>query len=199
MCKEAKERDLAQALAHHDASVNLVGETLPSEQKVHCVHRVKVLKTFLCAAVPLTKMELFRELLEENAHRLSDRRHMSVLVPFVLTQEQENVKREISFSVLIFDGTTRLGETLSIVLRFVDEDFVIHQRLIHLQLLTRSMTGEEIARELINTLSVVYGISSHLVLTTMRDRAACNNVAIRTLKIVYSNILDVAASHIHLN
>ena len=53
------------------------------------------------------------------------------------------------------------------------------------------MTGEEIARELINTLSVVYGISSHLVLATMRDCAACNNVAISTLKIVYVNILDV--------
>ena len=55
LCKEAKERDLAQALAHHDASVNLVGETLPSEQKVY---RVKILKTFLRAAIPLTKMEI---------------------------------------------------------------------------------------------------------------------------------------------
>ena len=80
---------------------------------------------------------------------------------------------------------------MAIVIRVVAEDFVIHQCLIRLQLLTKSMTGEEIARELINTLSVVYGIYSHLVRATMRDRAACNNVAIRTLKIVYVNILDV--------
>lgn len=59
---------------------------------------------------------------------------------------------------MIFNGTTRLGEALAIVVCFMDEDFVIHQCLIRLQLLTKCMNGEEIARELINTLSVVYSI-----------------------------------------
>ena len=55
---------------------------------------------------------------------------------------------------LIFDGTTRLGEALAIVVRFVSDsdDWKIEQRLIRLQLLTKSMTGEEIAREIIDTL-----------------------------------------------
>ena len=38
------------------------------------------------------------------------------------------------------------------------------------------MTGEEIARELINVLSVEYGISSDRVLASMRDRASANGV-----------------------
>lgn len=37
-----------------------------------------------------------------------------------------------------FDGTTRLGEALSIVLCFVTEDFEIKQRLVRLQLLAKA-------------------------------------------------------------
>ena len=48
-------------------------------------------------------MEIFRELLEENAYRLSDCRHVSDLVPFIISQEQEDLKQEIS-GPLIFDG-----------------------------------------------------------------------------------------------
>ena len=157
------------------------------------MYRVKVLKTFLRAAVPLTKLEIFREILEENVYRLSDRRHMSDLVPLIISQEQADVKRELSGRPVsvIFDGTTRLGEAMAIVVRFVDDELVIQQRLVRLQLLSKSMAGEEIARVLINTLSVEYSINSQLVLATMRDRAACNNVAIRTLKIVYPAVLDV--------
>ena len=43
---------------------------------------------------------------------------------------------------VIFDGTTRLGKALSIVLHFVSEDFEIKQRLIRLQLLAKSLTTE---------------------------------------------------------
>ena len=31
------------------------------------MYRLKILKTFLCAAIPLTKLDAFRDLLEENA------------------------------------------------------------------------------------------------------------------------------------
>ena len=61
------------------------------------------------------------------------------------------------------------------------------------------MTGEEIARELINTLSAEYGIISCHVLAAMHDRAACNGVAMRTLKIVYPAIMDVGCFSHTLN
>ena len=77
---------------------------------------------------------------------------------------------------VIFDGTTRLGEALVVVLRFVD-GFVIKQRLVHFQTLAEFMTGEEIARELINVLSVEYSITSGTLLASMRDRASVNGVA----------------------
>lgn len=53
------------------------------------------------------------------------------------------------------------------------------------------MTGEEIARELINTLSVEYSVPCQELLAAMHDRASANTVAMRTLKVVYPSVIDV--------
>ena len=84
--KEAREQDIADALKIHTSKEHLKGETLPQQQQVFCV---KVVTAFLRAAVPLSKLESFRDLLEEGAYRLTDRRNMSDLVPFILKQEQQ--------------------------------------------------------------------------------------------------------------
>ena len=63
--------------------------------------------------------------------------------------------------------------------------------IVKLQLLTKSMSGEEIARELINVLSVAYSIDSSRLLACMHDRASTNSVAVGTLQIVYPKLLDV--------
>ena len=67
---KSRERDIAQALVKYNEEVHMKGETLPAEMQVY---RVKVLTAFLRAAVPLSKLEFFRELLEGGAYRLSDR------------------------------------------------------------------------------------------------------------------------------
>jgi len=90
---------------------------------------------------------------------------MSDLIPCVLKQQQASVKEEIEgkYVAVIFDGTTRLGEALAVVLRFINDDFTIQQRLIRLQLLAKSLCGEEIARELVTVLSVGYGPTDRTV------------------------------------
>lgn len=88
---EARERDIAQSLKLHDSS-HPCGETLPASQRVY---RVKVVSAFLRAGVPLGKLSCFRDLLEEHAYRLTDRRHMSDLVPVILSDEQKKIKSEI--------------------------------------------------------------------------------------------------------
>ena len=40
------------------------------------MYRVKVLKAFMRAGVLISKLEYFRDLLEENALRLTERSHM---------------------------------------------------------------------------------------------------------------------------
>ena len=97
-------------------------------------------------------IDVFRDRHEENMFRLKDKRHMSDLFLFINMQEQADIKAEISGQVsVLFDGTTRLREAMVIVVRFVDESFAIRQQLVRLQLLVKSMTGEEIARELNNS------------------------------------------------
>lgn len=54
-------------------------------------------------------------------------------------------------------------------------------------MLAKSVTGEEITREVIGVLSTGYSIGSNQLLAGMRDRAYVNNVAMRTIKI----LLDV--------
>ena len=58
-------------------------------------------------------------------------------------------------------------------------------------MLAKSLTGEELARELISVLSVTYSITSNSLLAVMRDGASVNNVAIQTLKIVYPLVIDI--------
>ena len=92
---------------------------------------------------------------------------------------------------VIFDGTTRLGEAMAIVIRYVSESWELEQRLVRMQLLSKSMTGEEVAREWIHVLSSNYSIGPSSLIAAMRDRASVNDVATKTLKVVYPNVLDI--------
>jgi len=167
---------------NHD--VHLRGETLPQAQQVY---HVKVLKSFLRAGIPLNKISPLRDLLEEGGFRLCDRRFLYDLIPFVVKEEEMQVKDEIKnkYVSVIFDGTPHTCEALAIVLRFVSDSFTVEQRMVKIQLLAKSLTGEEIARELIGVVSTSLGITSQFVVATMRDRASVNNVAICTMKIIY--------------
>ena len=144
------------------------------------------------AGIPLNKMVCFREIFEENALRLTDRSHMANLIPFIVEQEKQKLKKEVlgkDVSVC-FDGTTRLGEALVIIVRFL-ENWKLRQRLVQVKIIAKSMTGEELARELIDTLSTNYSVSSSQLLAVMRDRCSVNNVALRTLKVVYPSLVDI--------
>lgn len=80
---------------------------------------------------------------------------------------------------------------MNIILRFVSDDWKIEQHLVELLLVTKSMTGEELAQQLLSCLSTNLGINSALLLAAMRDRASVNDVAVRTLKILYPNVVDI--------
>ena len=167
-----------------------MSKNIAESTQVFCV---KVVSTFLRAGIPLNKLDLFRELFEETGYRLTDRQNIHDLIPFIYNQEFENIHEEINGKdvSVIFDGTARLGEALAIVVHYVNAEWKIVQWLIHLQMLVKSVTGEELARELISILSVKYGIPSQLLLAAMKDRAAVNETAVRILKIVYPNLLSV--------
>ena len=98
----------------------MVGETLTESMQVF---RVKVVSTFLRAGILLNKLDIFRELFEENGFRLTDKRNMFNLIPFIQKHEVDAISEEIEGKnvSVCFDGTTHLGEALAIVLRFIDD------------------------------------------------------------------------------
>ena len=187
--KQKQDKTVLEALKVYEKEVHPRGETLPEAQKLY---RINVVKAFLKAGIPLSKIKILRELLEENAFRLSDDRGMFDLVPFIHSQIQEQIKAELNgqYVSAIFDGTTRLGEAFAIVLRFISHS-KIKQRLIKFQILVKTMTGEEIARELISILQVNYGINSNKLVACMHDRASANGAAMRTIKIVFPMVVDI--------
>lgn len=93
------------------------------------IYRIRVLTTFMRAGVPLSKLKYFRDILEESAMRLTEQSHMLDLVPFILEQERACIKEEIKGKHLsiVFDGTSRLGEVLAIIVCYVHQ-WDIYQR-----------------------------------------------------------------------
>ena len=90
--RDSEERDMVQSLQKHNNETHLEGKTLPISQQIY---RVRVLKTFLKAGVPLNKFDLFRDLLQESATRLTDRSHLLNLIPFVASEEQVRIRHEL--------------------------------------------------------------------------------------------------------
>ena len=187
-----KKRDLTvlDAIKNYDKEVHPKDEMLSDNQRVF---RVRVLKTFLKAGVPLQKMDDFRELLEEGGYHLTSVPNMRQLIPFVRKEEEEMIKGEISGHnvSVIFDGTTRLGEALAIVVRFITADCEIKQRLVRSQLIAKSLKGDELAHEIITVLPQQYNVQNSSLCAAMRDGASVNRTAIRTLKVVFQKVVDV--------
>ena len=179
-----------ESLKAYDTVVHAVGENLPNEVRVR---RVKVVQTLLKAGIPLAKADCLRELLEEDSTILTSATNLCQLLPFILHEEMAKLKSEVEGRPIsiIFDGTTHVCEAMVIVLRFIDDQWNIQQRVGTLKLLAKSMTGEEVAHQIVSVISQELGIPSSYVIAASRDRASVNDVAMRTVKVVYSSILDI--------
>ena len=187
--KEARERDIADSLVAYDKAEQPAGTSVSMAERVY---RVKVVENFLRAGIPLVKVDDLRALLEENGLKLTHSSHLADCIPLLLKQEKETLKNEIAWVPVsvVFDGTTREGEALAIVVRFV-RDWQIEQRLVRLLLLARPVTGDELAREVLAVLSTELGIVSTKLLACMRDRASVNGKAMRTVQIMYPGVMDI--------
>ena len=155
----------------------------------------------LKAGVPLSKVDLFRDLLEEHGYALMSSTNLRQLIPLIHQEELSRIKQEILNQPLssIFDGTTHVCEAFVVVLRYLTDDWELKQFVGQLKLLAKTMTGEEISQQIIVILSTEFGISSNLIVAAMRDRASVNDVAMKTIKVVYNELLDVGCFSHTLN
>ena len=110
------------------------------------------MESLLKAGIPLSKVASLRQFLEKYGYLLTSRTHLAEFIPLIRQKEIDSLKSEIAanspFSV-IFDGSTRLGEALAIIVRFIDSEWNIQQRLVKLEIVAKSMNAEELALRLI--------------------------------------------------
>ena len=86
---KSNEMDLVEALQTYNMKHHPVGENLPEATRVY---RIKVVTAFLKAGVPLSKVDNFRDILEEHAYSLCDSSKLRQLIPFILERELTELK-----------------------------------------------------------------------------------------------------------
>ena len=84
---------------------------------------------------------MLRSLLEKNGYRLTGSSNLRQYVSMALKQEIEQIKQQLEMPgqvgmtrdiSVIFDGSTRQGEAIAIIVRFMDNDWNITQRLVRI-------------------------------------------------------------------
>ena len=134
-----------------------------------CAYRLEVVTEFLKAGIPIAKTDMLRSLAEKNGYRLTGSSNLGQYVSMALKQEIEQIKQELEMPgqvgmtrdiSVIFDGSTRQGEAIAIIVRFMDNDWNITQRLVRIEVCSKSVNANQLAQVLNQCLSVEYGARS---------------------------------------
>ena len=117
--EKSRQQSMMESLDARDKAERPVGETLPLE---HRAFRVEIMTNFLREGIPIAKLDGLRPIMERNNFSLTRSSHMVEYIPFILSEEKarlQSLLRDKNIGI-IFDGTTRLGEAIAIVVRFLD-------------------------------------------------------------------------------
>ena len=157
------------------------------------------MEEFLKAGIPIGKVDRLRPLLEKNGYHLTHSAHLGQYVSLIFKQEVERIKKELSLPgenmtrdvSVIFDGSTRQVEAIAIILRFINDDWMITQRLIRIDICSKSVKSEELARVLNEALCVEFGIKANSLLAAMRDGASVNQAALDRIALIFPKMLNI--------
>jgi hypothetical protein len=125
-------------------------------------------------------------LLQKYAYKLTDATHLSDLIPLINNNEKDLLKAEIKNKPIsvIFDGASTVGELFAVIFRFLD-GWKVKQRLVRVSVLQTTMNNENIAYELVDTISRMYGVANTFLRGWSYDRASPNKAAATTLKALF--------------
>ena len=155
------------------------------------LYRWRVVEACLFSGIPMEKIDHLRTLLERGGTALTDSHHLKAMVPKIETFELERLRKELVGQrvCVIFDGTTRLGECIAVLLRWCPAGFTkIEQRLVALRTTQTHMNGDELGA-LINTiLGTTCRIQTIDVVCGARDSCSTNAKAMRNLQPMYINM-----------
>ena len=162
----------------------------------HSLQRIEVVRSLLTAGIPLAKLDKIRHLRKSGTTHLTSVSYLAEYIAFIQEQEADLLKKELaeahSTCSVIFDGSTCLSEALAILLRFVDQDWHLKQRLVRFHI----VSAQQLARALITCLSLKFNLSSDAsMVAAIRDGAAVNGAALRSMKdVMYPKIVDLVCS-----
>lgn len=158
--------------------------------------RCATVESLMRCGIAITKLDDgLGRLLSRVGAKVVDSSDMRMYIPLVRQKELDKIKDEVAHEslCLIFDGTTRVGEALAVVVRYCTSHFEIKYRLIALSTAAKHMTGAELCGMLLRILVKRVGESAlDLVLSAARDSCATNGAALRSLKLcAMPNVMDV--------
>ena len=101
-----------------------------------------------------------RSLLERDGLQLTASPHLAEYIPVLLAEEFDCIKNEVAGRAIsvISDGTTRLGEAVVILSRYVTDDWEIKQRLVRMQTVSKAVSAQQLAQLLNECLSLRYNV-----------------------------------------
>ena len=195
--KKSKLKDQTIMEAFRAGDSTQKDSTLPITERAY---RLEVVEEFLRAGIPIGKIDMLRSLLEKNGQRLTASAHLGQYISIVFKQEVERIKNELTLPgqtgmtrdvSMIFDGSTRQGEAIAVIVRFLDDNWSIIQRLVRIDICSKSVNADELAQVLNQCLSVDYGVNTNSLLAAMRDGASVNQAALDRIAFIFPKMLNV--------
>jgi hAT family C-terminal dimerisation region len=188
---ELNELTIATFEEHFEATNQAGGHT--EEQTI--VFRTDFLRACLDAGVPLAKMDSFRPFLDQYCKFSSTAAtHLSKYVPVLLKSECTILRAALKGQhvLVIFDGTTTVGEIFAIILRWCESDYTVKQKLVHVGIYKSSFEHSQLVQVLTSVLCTSYGIPLENVIGFLRDRASVNTLAVSVMRNSFGKAKDLS-------
>lgn len=177
----------------HDYYADHPDEAYASVSPEDKLYRYRVVESMLHAGVAINKVDDLRPLLERANNALTESSNLKTFIPKIESRELELLIKEISGqrATIIFDGTTRLGEALVILVRWIPADFSrVEQRLVAFRTTFKHTSGSELAQLIMQVLLTTLKIQPPDVVGGARDSCSTNGVAMRAIKHLLTNMQD---------
>lgn len=167
--------NIAKVLVKHNEKHHLRGELLPEERQVYWV---RVVTAFLRAGYTIgLPKSAWRECLP--SHILKNYCWLCFFYP--QGWREQNLPRDIRKECIYYLRWHHSPwESFGCTALLMDDDFSLQRRPVRVQMLSKSLTEEEIDRELLTVLSVIYRIHPYNLLVAVRDRESTNSVEMQT-------------------
>ena len=139
-----KEETIIEAFKAEKSTAKV--NTLRLEERAY---RIEVISELLKAGIPIRKIDMLRPLLEKNGYRFTGSTNQGQYISIVLKQEIEQIKEALGLPGQVgltrdlsinFDGSARQGEAIAIIVRFLDNNWLITQRLVRINVYSKSLT-----------------------------------------------------------